>query len=130
MPGAWLHDVHRVMSTRTSGPAGGSDWYWGYFAVRTARAAAASAFSRPTIRALPSSRTHHSVDHYSDDWTTLWWVRLDGNARIVGREEAEVAAALAALTAKYPQYQADPPAGPLVRVDITRWSSWSHAAAQ
>jgi PPOX class probable F420-dependent enzyme len=70
------------------------------------------------------------VDHYSDDWTRLWWVRLDGDARIVGREEAEAAAALAALTAKYPQYQADPPAGPLVRVDITRWSSWSHAAAQ
>ena len=23
------------------------------------------------------------VDHYDDDWTQLWWVRLDGRARVV-----------------------------------------------
>src|SRR5260370_9049774 len=23
------------------------------------------------------------VDHYEDDWTKLWWVRVDGGARIV-----------------------------------------------
>src|SRR5260370_32259642 len=23
------------------------------------------------------------VDHYEDDWSSLWWVRVDGTARIV-----------------------------------------------
>ena len=87
--------------------------------------------STRALRRLDNIRSHPRVsllvDHYSDDWTTLWWVRLDGDARVVAHEEAEAAAALAALTAKYIQYQSDPPAGPLVRVDITLWSSWSHA---
>ena len=69
------------------------------------------------------------VDHYSDDWAALWWVRVDGEARVVGREEPGATAALTALSAKYEQYQADPPAGPLVRVNVTRWASWSHTPA-
>jgi len=28
------------------------------------------------------------VDHYDDDWQQLWWVRLDGTARVV-RDEPE-----------------------------------------
>ena len=86
--------------------------------------------STRALRRLDNIRSHPRVsllvDHYDDDWTRLWWVRIDGDARVVGRDADEAAAALAALVAKYPQYQADPPAGPLVRVDITQWSSWSH----
>ena len=86
--------------------------------------------STRALRRLDNIRSHPRVsllvDHYDDDWTRLWWVRIDGDARVVGREADEAAAALAALVAKYPQYQADPPAGPLVRVDITQCSLWSH----
>lgn len=64
------------------------------------------------------------ADHYEDDWSRLWWVRADGRARIV-MDRDERAAALAALTAKYPQYRADPPDGPVLAFAIERWTSWS-----
>src|SRR5205085_1452271 len=43
------------------------------------------------------------VDHYDDDWTQLWWVRLDGRARVL-TEGAEREHALELLAWKYPQY--------------------------
>ncbi len=52
------------------------------------------------------------VDHYDEDWTRLWWVRLRGTARIV-----EDRRAVELLAAKYPQYRAEPPAGPVIAVD-------------
>jgi PPOX class probable F420-dependent enzyme len=64
------------------------------------------------------------VDEYDDDWSTLWWVRLDGRGRVVDDWE-EAARAIAALAGKYPQYQDRPPAGPVIALDITRWSGWS-----
>jgi len=33
------------------------------------------------IRANP--RVEVVIDHYEDDWTRLWWVRLAGRARVV-----------------------------------------------
>lgn len=74
------------------------------------------------IRAEP--RVSVLTDHYEDDWTRLWWVRADGRARILEGGD-ERAAALAVLTAKYPQYRAEPPDGPVLAVDVERWSSWS-----
>jgi PPOX class probable F420-dependent enzyme len=64
------------------------------------------------------------VDHYSDDWSQLWWVRLDGRGRVVD-EAAEATQALAELRAKYPQYVAQPPPGPVLAIDVTRWTGWS-----
>lgn len=65
------------------------------------------------------------VDHYDEDWSALWWVRADGVADVVAVDRSpEVGAALAALTAKYPQYTA-PPAGPLVRIEVARVRSWA-----
>lgn len=64
------------------------------------------------------------VDEYRDDWSALWWVRLDGRGRIVD-DPAEAAEARAALSAKYPQYAERPPAAPVVAVTVTRWSAWS-----
>jgi PPOX class probable F420-dependent enzyme len=61
------------------------------------------------------------VDHYDDDWTLLWWVRADGVARAADTS----AEALAALTAKYPQYQVTPPPGPFLTIEVRRWSAWS-----
>ena len=66
------------------------------------------------------------VDHYSDDWTALWWVRMDGDARVVDVHEPGAGAALAALAVKYEQYLRDAPAGPLLEVTANRWASWSH----
>jgi PPOX class probable F420-dependent enzyme len=64
------------------------------------------------------------VDHYVDDWTELWWVRVDGTAA-VHRDGALRERALAALCAKYPPYAAVPPSGPLLAVTPTRWAGWS-----
>jgi PPOX class probable F420-dependent enzyme len=64
------------------------------------------------------------ADRYEDDWSRLWWVRADGRARILG-DGAERESALMELAAKYPQYRADPPDGPVLAVDVERWSSWS-----
>ncbi|MDL5158549.1 TIGR03668 family PPOX class F420-dependent oxidoreductase [Actinomycetospora termitidis] len=62
------------------------------------------------------------VDEYSDDWSALWWVRVDGTATIRTDilDEARVA-----LAARYPQHAADPPEGPVIEVTATRWSGWS-----
>lgn len=61
------------------------------------------------------------VDHYSDDWSALWWVRADGRARVL--EAAPDAVAL--LAARYSQYRDAPPGGPVLAVDVERWSGWS-----
>jgi len=64
------------------------------------------------------------VDHYADDWSELWWVRVDGTAAV--HEEGELRGrALAALAAKYPPYAAALPAGSVLVVTPTRWSGWS-----
>lgn len=67
------------------------------------------------------------ADHYDDDWTTLWWVRADGVARILEPSDGEAARAVAALADRYPQYRAAPPPGPVVAIDVRRWSAWSAA---
>jgi PPOX class probable F420-dependent enzyme len=41
------------------------------------------------------------LDHYDRDWSRLWWIRVDGRARVV---RGEVAEAVSALRTKYPQY--------------------------
>jgi PPOX class probable F420-dependent enzyme len=64
------------------------------------------------------------IDEYREDWSALWWVRLDGNGRVVS-DPAEADRALAALAAKYPQYVERPPRGPVLAVDVTNWATWS-----
>lgn len=72
------------------------------------------------------------VDHYDEDWTYLWWARADGTATIlpadaVSDERSEL---LRALCEKYEQYAGRRPQGPVVRIDVGRWSGWrasSHA---
>jgi PPOX class probable F420-dependent enzyme len=64
------------------------------------------------------------VDYYSEEWTALWWVRMDGRGRVV-RAEAEAERALAGLAAKYHQYAVTPPTGPIIAVDIHTWRGWS-----
>jgi len=64
------------------------------------------------------------VDHYEDDWDKLWWVRLDGVARVVA-DDGEVKKALRLLAARYSQYRATTPAGPVVAVAIAGMTGWS-----
>ncbi|WP_460754409.1 TIGR03668 family PPOX class F420-dependent oxidoreductase [Myceligenerans cantabricum] len=66
-------------------------------------------------------------DHYSDDWDRLWWVRADGVADVVADGPAWYGA-VDALTSRYPQYQATPPRGPVIDIETTRWTGWSHTA--
>ena len=75
------------------------------------------------IRAPP--RVSLLVDEYDDDWTRLWWVRADGAARVV-ESGADRDDAVAALTAKYPQYEEQPPGGPVVEVTVDRWVGWAY----
>jgi PPOX class probable F420-dependent enzyme len=64
------------------------------------------------------------VDAYDEDWSVLWWVRLDGRGRVVA-DRAETERAIGALVDKYPQYREQPPGGPILALDITRWTGWS-----
>jgi PPOX class probable F420-dependent enzyme len=60
------------------------------------------------------------IDHYEEDWSRLWWIRLRGTARIVEDRQA-----MELLAAKYPQYRERPPAGPVIAVEITERSEWT-----
>jgi PPOX class probable F420-dependent enzyme len=67
------------------------------------------------------------ADHYSDDWSELWWARAEGAGRIVRpgdlpdlREDA-----IAALAERYQPYRERPPGGALIVISVTRWSGWS-----
>ena len=66
------------------------------------------------------------IDHYSDDWEQLAWVRIDGPARVEQRGEAEPEA-LAALRARYQQYQKMAlEALPLIVLAPVRVLSWRY----
>jgi PPOX class probable F420-dependent enzyme len=66
------------------------------------------------------------VDHYEDDWSALWWVRISGRAR-VAEGGATRDAAIDLLARKYAQYREQPPTGPVVVIDVTRISGWRAA---
>ena len=66
------------------------------------------------------------VDHYDDaDWNALWWVRADGIGRVLDPADAEARRAVELLAERYPQHRDEPPAGPVLAVDVRRWSGWS-----
>jgi PPOX class probable F420-dependent enzyme len=79
------------------------------------------------LRRLENIRAHPTaallVDHYDDDWSALWWVRLDGDARVVA-DAGERARALGLLADKYPQYARSPPPGDVLAIDVTAWRAW------
>jgi PPOX class probable F420-dependent enzyme len=62
------------------------------------------------------------VDVYHDDWSRLAWVELRGEVLVRAASDGE--GALEALAAKYEQYRAEPPPGPLLAfepADVTCW---------
>jgi PPOX class probable F420-dependent enzyme len=65
------------------------------------------------------------VDHYADDWTRLWWVRVDGVATVhTGGDALDLGRRL--LRAKYPQYQSVSLDGPVIEIAVQHWSSWHY----
>jgi PPOX class probable F420-dependent enzyme len=81
-----------------------------------------------TLRRIENARARPDVtilvDHYEEDWRRLWWIRVRGRARVLDDGD-ELAHALALLTAKYEQYRAEPPDGPVLAVDITDVREWT-----
>ena len=87
----------------------------------------------PALQRLANVRAHPQscllVDHYADDWTALWWVRVDGSARVVPTD-GERDAAIGALQAKYEQYRQEPPPGAVLAIAIEGWRGWSYDDAR
>ena len=81
-----------------------------------------------TLRRIENARARPDVtilvDHYDDDWSRLWWIRLRGRARVLDRGD-ELERALRLLAAKYPQYRDEPPGAPVLAVDVTDVRDWS-----
>lgn len=64
------------------------------------------------------------VHHYEEDWTRLWWIRVDlCEAAVV--DGAARGRGLDLLAAKYEQYRLRRPAGPVVQMSIEHWSGWA-----
>jgi PPOX class probable F420-dependent enzyme len=109
----------------------------------------------PIVFALDGDRVYHAVDHkpkrttalrrlhniavnprvclladeYDDgDWSRLWWVRADGVAQVLPAGSDESRPALALLRQRYAQYRDRPLAGPVVAIDVERWTGWRAAA--
>jgi PPOX class probable F420-dependent enzyme len=80
------------------------------------------------LQRLRNIEAHPAVsvlaDHYENDWSRLWWVRVDGQARIVNAGELREKA-ITLLSSRYEQYRSVPPAGPVVAIAIERLSGWS-----
>jgi PPOX class probable F420-dependent enzyme len=70
-----------------------------------------------------SPRVSVLVDEYAEDWGQLWWARADGRAQVVAAYD--VPDLLRELVNRYPQYADTPPTGPVIVVDVERWTGWS-----
>jgi PPOX class probable F420-dependent enzyme len=62
------------------------------------------------------------VDHYDEDWRQLWWVRVDGVARILAEDER--GEPVEWLRAKYEQYRDRPPQGPVIEIRVFKVVNW------
>ena len=90
------------------------------------------------LRRIENARGRPDVtvlaDHYEDDWSRLWWVRIDGRARVLDAgDEAELALLL--LIERYEQYRSEKPGLPVLDSDgkpvgVARWAVFSYALKQ
>ncbi|NKZ80236.1 TIGR03668 family PPOX class F420-dependent oxidoreductase [Prescottella equi] len=65
------------------------------------------------------------VDHYDDDWSRLWWIRVDGTGEVLEPDSDVGVAAIDALVTKYHQYASMRPTGPVIEVRVSGWREWS-----
>lgn len=77
------------------------------------------------LRRLSNIQSNPSVSllvhHYEEDWSMLWWVRIDGRATVVAADDE----ARSALRARYPQYDSVDLRGPVISIEVTGSTSWS-----
>jgi PPOX class probable F420-dependent enzyme len=71
------------------------------------------------------------IDRWSEDWSRLGWLRLQGIAELVEPDDAAVAhehaTAVAALREKYPQYESHSLEDrPMIRIAVERSRSWGN----
>ena len=64
------------------------------------------------------------VDHYEDDWSKLWWVRLDLDVEIV-RDGPRRTGLLEPLIRKYADYRVTAPRGSVLVMAVRSTTSWS-----
>jgi hypothetical protein len=57
-------------------------------------------------------------------WNRLWWVRIDGIARVI-ESGVEHTTALQLLRSKYAQYAQHRPTGAVIAIESRRWSGWA-----
>ena len=85
----------------------------------------------PNLRRLRNIADNPRValltDHYTDDWSGLWWVRVDGRASIV-TDDTAMQRHLDLLAERYKQYRETRPAGPVIVIEAERWTGWSFSA--
>jgi PPOX class probable F420-dependent enzyme len=62
------------------------------------------------------------IDHYDDDWSRLWWVRIRGDADVLDTPPVVL---IEPLRRKYEQYETVTPAGPLIVVTVTDVRQWT-----
>lgn len=83
--------------------------------------------STMSLRRLENIRANPQVallvDRYDEDWSSLWWVRLDGAAQVF-ENGPERERALSLLADKYHQYRETAPPGPVIAMTVERWRSW------
>lgn len=72
---------------------------------------------------LASPATCLLVDHYDENWSALWWVRLAGTAGVI-ESTSEAQDAKNALATKYPPYEHVAISGPVIALEIAAWVAW------
>jgi PPOX class probable F420-dependent enzyme len=84
--------------------------------------------STVALRRLANISAHPAVsllvDHYDEDWSQLWWVRVDGVGAVVGTGR-DRDTAIDLLATKYEQYRQQAPIGAVVVITAERWRGWS-----
>ena len=61
------------------------------------------------------------VDHYDDDWSQLWWVRVHGHAH----EAAATSGQLHALATAFPAYSQPGSVTSVIRLAVDEITGWS-----
>ncbi len=65
------------------------------------------------------------VQHYSPDWSGLWWARADGTAILIEPEDRKHPIAADLLAERYVQYREHPIRGYIIEIDIEYWAEWT-----
>ena len=66
------------------------------------------------------------VDHYEEDWSRLWWVRVHGHGAVSRPEDASEA--VARLAERYPQYRTPGALVGVITLEPTAMVGWAGGA--